>query len=309
MEDERKKDSMKKRVFRFMLVLICTMILIVGCENRPMVKKVNEGKTETVQEKKKIAFATGIFYANQNEIKIHESAEFDSKVINVAGLNDKIVVKGEELSGWRKVVVNGKKGYVSNSFLSIKKISVTAAAPAMLKTENLINVPTDTNSTTKTNNLNDKATSQNSTKASASKKVVTQPEASSNAEKSNTSGAVIQNPSTSTTSATEQGPSPSSEQGSHIEFATKPRPMPLNPVPCPYTLCSYTTYDGHYGLFYSLEETDIEKQAAMIHDLYYSGCEVNQSTHEITKYPSVVAHIYVDYFSDKHEVYFYYVIK
>lgn len=300
---------MKKRGFGLVLVIICTIILMMGCDNHPIEKNVNKQKTETVQEKKKIKFAKAIYYTNQNETKIHEKADFDSNVIAVVGLNDEIVVEGEESSGWRKVVVSGKKGYVSNSFLSTKKISLTAAASENLESENTRIVPADANATTKINNSNDKAASQNGTKEKTSKKVITKPSTPLNAEKSTSTNAVIQNPAASTTTTTGQSSSPSSEQGSHIEFATKPRPMPLNPVPCPYKLCSYTTYDGHYGLFYSLEETDIEKQAAMIHDLYYSGCEVNQSTHEITKYPAVVAHIYVDYFSDKHEVYFYYVIK
>ena len=196
---------------------------------------------------------------------------------------------GEASDGFYKVTVNGSQGYVATKYLASEKVTQSAEvtpAPTTPTTPSGTRGSTTTKPSTSTTTTTTKPSSTTTTTK----------------------------PSTSTTTPTAPTTKPSTP-------APAPTPAPTTPslntdlglVPfqslngnCPYRLNQYTTYQGHYGFFWSMQQPDQTKRIAMQQELYQANMRFDSEKNEWI-YPTEQTNM-IGYYGDTWQTMFTYMI-
>lgn len=105
-------------------------------------------KQKQEQEQKAVSKT---LYVNTTTVNVRKEANTTSEIITTLAVNTEVKVV-EEVSGWSKVEVNGKEGYISSSLLSTTKQETSRASTPRTKTQT--NTANTSNKTTKTSNSN-----------------------------------------------------------------------------------------------------------------------------------------------------------
>ncbi len=90
---------------------------------------------------------TKTMYANSATVNIRKEASKDSSIVEQIKLNTAVTVLSEE-SGWSKVSVNNKEGYVASNLLSSSKTQETATSRGGVTREKTTEDKTETTTTT-----------------------------------------------------------------------------------------------------------------------------------------------------------------
>ena len=75
-------------------------------------KEAEEAAKKAAEEEEKQEQTTKTMYANSATVNVREEASKDSEIVDQIKLNTKVIVLSEE-SGWAKVSVNSKEGYIA----------------------------------------------------------------------------------------------------------------------------------------------------------------------------------------------------
>ena len=86
-----------------------------------------EAEKKAEEEAKAKEQATKTKYANSATVNVRKEASKDSEIIEQISQNTAVEVISDE-SGWAKVKVNGKEGYIASNLLSDKKTEVTTSS-------------------------------------------------------------------------------------------------------------------------------------------------------------------------------------
>lgn len=102
-----------------------------------------EAEKKAEEEAKAKEQATKTKYANSATVNVRKEASKDSEIIEQISQNTAVEVISDE-SGWAKVKVNGKEGYIASNLLSDKKTEVETSSRGSTETRK----PNTTNKTT-----------------------------------------------------------------------------------------------------------------------------------------------------------------
>ena len=89
-------------------------------------KEAEEAAKKAAEEEEKQEQTTKTMYANSATVNVREEASKDSEIVEQIKLNTKVIVLSEE-SGWAKVSVNSKEGYIASNLLSSSKTQETTS--------------------------------------------------------------------------------------------------------------------------------------------------------------------------------------
>ena len=89
-------------------------------------KAAEEAAKKAAEEEEKQEQATKTMYANSATVNVRKEASKDSEIVEQIKLNTKVTVLSEE-SGWTKVRVNSKEGYIASNLLSSSKTKETTS--------------------------------------------------------------------------------------------------------------------------------------------------------------------------------------
>lgn len=89
-------------------------------------KEAEEAAKKAAEEEEKQAQASKTMYANSATVNVRKEASKDSEIVEQIKLNTKVTVLSEE-SGWAKVSVNSKEGYIASNLLSSSKTQETTS--------------------------------------------------------------------------------------------------------------------------------------------------------------------------------------
>ena len=89
-------------------------------------KEAEEAAKKAAEEEEKQEQTTKTMYANSATVNVREEASKDSEIVEQIKLNTKVTVLSEE-SGWAKVSVNSKEGYIASNLLSSSKTQETTS--------------------------------------------------------------------------------------------------------------------------------------------------------------------------------------
>lgn len=89
-------------------------------------KAAEEAAKKAAEEEEKQAQASKTMYTNSATVNVREEASKDSEIVEQIKLNTKVTVLSEE-SGWAKVSVNSKEGYIASNLLSSSKTQETTS--------------------------------------------------------------------------------------------------------------------------------------------------------------------------------------
>ena len=93
---------------------------------------------EKQKEQEKAKNSTKTMYVNAATVNVRKEPNTSSEIVTNANMNTKVIVQSEN-SGWSKVTVNGKEGYIATNLLSDKKQS-TSRSSTSRKTSTTSNV-------------------------------------------------------------------------------------------------------------------------------------------------------------------------
>ena len=89
-------------------------------------KEAEEAAKKAAEEEEKQEQTTKTMYANSATVNVRKEASKDSEIVEQIKLNTKVTVLSEE-SGWAKVSVNSKEGYIASNLLSSSKTQETTS--------------------------------------------------------------------------------------------------------------------------------------------------------------------------------------
>ena len=89
-------------------------------------KAAEEAAKKVAEEEEKQAQASKTMYTNSATVNVREEASKDSEIVEQIKLNTEVTVLSEE-SGWSKVSVNSKEGYIASNLLSSSKTQETTS--------------------------------------------------------------------------------------------------------------------------------------------------------------------------------------
>ena len=89
-------------------------------------KAAEEAAKKAAEEEEKQAQTTKTMYANSATVNVRKEASKDSEIVEQIKLNTEVTVLSEE-SGWTKVRVNSKEGYIASNLLSSSKTQETTS--------------------------------------------------------------------------------------------------------------------------------------------------------------------------------------
>ena len=273
---------MKKKIFKSILFMMLVSLCVCGCSEKKSEKKrltkkdVIAAQKESTNKKKKIENGT-IRYANQSGVKVFDISSDTGEVLDTLGLNDEVMTIGDpDQNSWYQVSINGKRGYIPGQFLSVEKITTTAAAV------------TNPSSTPVPKDPPKEQTATPST-----------PKAGTSTTKPSTTPS---KPSTST--AKPSTPTPTKP----VSPTTPVTPTPKPANNCPYTMMVDTTYNGHSGFFHCSKNHGTLEFSDKINNTIMENCVVDFETNTIIKYPTE-HQLLVGYYDDLGQVYFWYIEK
>lgn len=87
----------------------------------------NEANTNVEQESPEIANTKRVGYINAENVNFREGADKTSEVLDTLTLNTEVEILSEE-SGWYKISVNGRTGYVATTLISSEKVTSSRSA-------------------------------------------------------------------------------------------------------------------------------------------------------------------------------------
>ena len=93
---------------------------------------------EKQKEQEKAKNSTKTMYVNAATVNVRKEPNTSSEIVTNANMNTKVIVQSEN-SGWSKVTVNGKEGYIATNLLSDKK-QTTSRSSTSRKTSTTSNV-------------------------------------------------------------------------------------------------------------------------------------------------------------------------
>ena len=93
---------------------------------------------EKQKEQEKAKNSTKTMYVNVATVNVRKEPNTSSEIVTNANMNTKVIVQSEN-SGWSKVTVNGKEGYIATNLLSDKK-QTTSRSSTSRKTSTTSNV-------------------------------------------------------------------------------------------------------------------------------------------------------------------------
>ena len=101
-------------------------------------EKAAQEAAEKQKEQEKAKNSTKTMYVNAATVNVRKEPNTSSEIVTNANMNTKVIVQSEN-SGWSKVTVNGKEGYIATNLLSDKK-QTTSRSSTSRKTSTTSNV-------------------------------------------------------------------------------------------------------------------------------------------------------------------------